>query len=390
VRAVTAAAEPGTVLARLRALAAEFARERRERQLRRELARADFDRIREAGFLLTAVPREHGGLWEDTRRSLRPVADAVRTLAHGDPSVALVCAMHPGVLAIWLIAPEAPPPVRDAWAAQRRQVFETARDGAWWGTIVSEPGTGGDITRTKAVARPAPSGEGYLITGQKGFGSGSGIMAFMVTTAVPAGEADADCFVLDMRQAPWDGSAGLTLSAAWDGHGMIATQSHAMAFRDVAATRLAWPGTFLELAGPVGGVAGCLFAAVAVGIVESALESARRDLRARGAALRPYEQVEWARAELEGWLIRQAHEGMLRAVERDGGAPLDVVQGKTAIAELAESALARICRVMGGGTFSRHSPYGFWLQDVRSLGFLRPTWGVAYDRLVEGAGAGVE
>ena len=52
----------------------------------------------------------------------------------------------------------------------------------------------------------------------------------MVTVAVPEGETAPDMFVLDMRDVPWDGSAGVTLTAAWDGHGMPGTQSHAMAF----------------------------------------------------------------------------------------------------------------------------------------------------------------
>jgi hypothetical protein len=61
------------------------------------------------------------------------------------------------------------------------------------------------------------------------------------------------------------------------------------------------------------------------------------------------------------------------------------VQGKTAIAELAETALGRICKVIGGGTFHRRSPLGHWYEDVRALGFLRPPWGLAYDRLIDGA-----
>jgi hypothetical protein len=54
--------------------------------------------------------------------------------------------------------------------------------------------------------------------------------------------------------------------------------------------------------------------------------------------------------------------------------------GKTAIAELAESALARLSRVIGGA-YSRRSPFGFWYEDVRALGFLRPPWGLAFDQL---------
>jgi hypothetical protein len=58
--------------------------------------------------------------------------------------------------------------------------------------------------------------------------------------------------------------------------------------------------------------------------------------------------VEWSKAELEGWLIQQAYEGMLRAIEQDRDRRLRAVQAKTAIAELAESVLRRISRVIGG------------------------------------------
>ena len=98
--------------------------------------------------------------------------------------------------------------------------------------------------------------------------------------------------------------------------------------------------------------------------------------------MRAFDRVEWARAESEGWLIDQAYEGMLRALE--SGAPRGAtLRAKTAIAELAESCLLRISRVVGGGTFSQRSPFGAWFEDVRALGFLRPPWGLAYDGLFE-------
>jgi hypothetical protein len=74
---------------------------------------------------------------------------------------------------------------------------------------------------------------------------------------------------------------------------------------------------------------------------------------------------------------------MLRAVEGPGQRAGAVVRGKTAIAELAESALTRICKVLGGGVYARHAPFGFCAQDVRALGYLRPPWGLAYDRLLD-------
>jgi alkylation response protein AidB-like acyl-CoA dehydrogenase len=375
-------------------VAARFAAQRGERQRRRELSAADFDELKAASLHLTGALAEHGGLWEDTARSTRPICELLRVLAQGDSSVALVCAMHPSVLAVWYASPQATPPatpaVQAAWDAQRRQVSESAAAGAWWGTIISEPGSGGDVFRTKAIARRDGggdgNGDGWRISGQKHFGSGSGITSYMITTAVAEGEAEPDLFFMDVRGVPWDGSAGVKLIAPWDGHGMIATQSHGMLFEDFPATRCAWPGNLRLLAPAANPFIQCTFTAVVVGIAETALDAARRQLAGRRASLTAYEQVEWTRAEKEGWLIRQAYEGMLRAVEEERpGAAREVLMGKTAVAELAEACLDRLCKVMGGGTYARFSPFGFWQQDVRALGFLRPPWTLAYDQLFQGA-----
>jgi alkylation response protein AidB-like acyl-CoA dehydrogenase len=229
-----------TILQNVGEVSFRFSTQRNERQQRVALVPADFAELRDAGFLLTGVPVEQGGVWESLHRSARPVCEILRILAHGDPSVALVCAMHPTVLALWLASPTAPSPFEEAWTAQRRRIFETARDGAWWGTITSEPGSGGDLARTKATARRRADGT-YLLSGHKQFGSGSGITSYMITTALAEGETTPDLFVLDMRGIPSDGSAGVALTAPWDGHGMRATQSHGMAFYGLSrdAKRLA-------------------------------------------------------------------------------------------------------------------------------------------------------
>jgi hypothetical protein len=126
-----------------------------------------------------------------------------------------------------------------------------------------------------------------------------------------------------------------------------------------------------------------------LGVVDEAIACADERVRPRGDSLRPYEQVEWARAVNDHWLATQAYEGMLRAVESGDTAAALVagLRGKTAVAELAEQTLLRIGRVVGGGTFSGSSPFSSWFEDVRALGFLRPPWGLAYDGLVAAATA---
>jgi alkylation response protein AidB-like acyl-CoA dehydrogenase len=380
------------VLVGVRAAAQDFAKDRGGRQVRRHLDAADFDRLAGTGFLRVGAPRSSGGLWEDVKRSTRPTCESLRALAQGDPSVALVCSMHPAVLSFWLVLKRAPSPYATAWREQQRWVAETALDGAWWGTITSEPGSGGDVGKSRALATSpprtlSPRGEGeaaYVLNGHKHFGSGSGVCSYMVTTAIPASEDSADWFFLDMRDARWDGSNGVKLVAEWDGHGMTATQSHAFEFTQFPVTRMAWPRNLRVVAGVAGAFVSSVFTAVVVGTVESAFESARGQVARKRETLRPYELVEWARVETEVWLIRQAYEGMLRAVEAKGsGALLDALHAKTGIAELAESVTGGICRVIGGGSFHRSSHFGAAFEDVRALGFLRPPWGLAFDSILQ-------
>jgi alkylation response protein AidB-like acyl-CoA dehydrogenase len=358
---------------------------RPERQARRHLEADDFAQLRDVGLLRTVVPEAMGGLWRSVPETTAQVCALYRTLGRADPSVALVSAMHPAVIGFWLA-----PAVEDAaWVEQRAAVAESALDGRQWGTITSEPGSGGDIalTRSTAVADGDATGliagQPYLVSGDKHFGSGSGITDHMITTALPEGEQEPAIFIIDTRDRPWDGSSGLSLLAAWDGIGMAATQSHAMRLESCPATRMAWNGPITAITLPAAPLVANLFTAVVLGVLDEAVETARGQLEGKKASLRAYEQVEWTRAEMDHWLAVQAFEGALRTVS--GGDQLRALhatlRAKQSVAELAEATLGRLARVIGGGTFSRRSPYSAWFEDVRALGFLRPPWGLAYDGL---------
>ncbi len=366
-------------------IANEWRGQRAERQARRHLDQADFDQLRGAGYLKMAVPEAMGGSWRDVATSTRSVCAVLRDLAGADPSVALVASMHPAVIGFWLARPEES---SAAWVTQREAVFASAADGRQWGTITSEPGSGGDIMRTKATATPDGAssplpGESYRVSGDKHFGSGSGVTSFMITTAIPDGEDAPMLFALDVRDRPWDGSAGLRLIAEWDGIGMAATQSHAMRLEGCPATRMAWDGAIEDITIAAAPLVSSLFTSVVLGVLDEAVGTARQQLAPKAETLRPYERVEWSRAELEHWLATQAFDGALRAVESGDHARAlhATLRAKESVAELAESCLSRLARVIGGGTFSRRSPFASWSEDVRALGYLRPPWGLAYDTL---------
>src|SRR5512134_2273299 len=159
------------VLAEIDAIASTWRSDRKDRQARRHLERTDFDLLREAGLLTLAIPVDAGGAWHGSQHSLRGVCEAYRCLARADPSVALVSSMHPAVITFWLASPD---PSQPAWEEQRRAVFASALAGDQWGTITSEPGSGGDILRTRSAAAPDTGGGGgagdlpggrYLVSG---------------------------------------------------------------------------------------------------------------------------------------------------------------------------------------------------------------------------------
>lgn len=373
--------------------------DRADRFAREGLEARDFDDLANIGFLRLAVPKEQGGAWESVPRSVGPIADALRVLAAADPSPTLVSAMHPAVLAFWLANPD---PAQPLWEEQRRAVFETAVEGAQWGTVTSEPGSGGDLARTRSQAKAAPDdavdvdvpGRRYLVSGDKHFGSGTGVCSFMFTTAIPEGEDAPAAFFVDARALLDGGRApGFTIAKEWDGAGMRATQSHAVRLDDCPAIRLEWGKPLDEIVMRAGPVNMCLFTGVVLGVLDEAIAYARERLQPRMESMRSYEQVEWSRATTDHWMAVQAYQGLLRTIE--AGDPVRSLHAglrcKTGVAELAERALLSVSRVVGGGTFSRSSPFSSWFEDVRALGFLRPPWGLAYDGLfatsmIDGAG----
>lgn len=353
---------------------------RAERMARKALDKADFEALAKAGLTLTGVPADLGGLWQGPARSARPVALLLRKLASVDPSLALVAAMHPTVLLMWMTGTSEDVPA--GWKKHRDNVLGEAGEGHWFGTIASEPGIAGDLLATKATAR-LETDNSWRMSGDKFMGSGSGITSFMLTVAVPDGEQRPDVFLLDMRAVDWDGSQGLKMVRPWDGMGMAATQSHAFRFDDVRVARHGLLGGALDLLPQIGPVIGFMFSAVFVGILDAAAAEARRILCKRAQTLSAFEQSSWIKAENQIWLAQQAFEGMARAMET-ATAGTDVLHGKLAIADLAETALNGLSHAIGGASLSQASPFGQWMQDVRALGYLRPPRALSYARILGG------
>lgn len=359
-----------------------LAPERDTRLTRRALDRADFEQLAAAGFTLCGVPETRGGLWSSAQASTRVCARLVRNIASVDPSLALVCAMHPTVMSFWSFAANER---GGAWSTQCDEVFDTALGGEFWGTMASEPGSGGNLleTKTKASADPDAGPLAFRLTGDKHMGSGSGITARMLTVAKPIGEDLPEVFLMRTAGLVWDGSNGMKLMREWDGYGMAATQSHAFRLDGMSAERYARPGQALELVPCVSAIIMTIFSSVIMGVLDAAINEATPLMRRRGDGSRAYERVEWVRANNDAWLAEQAWRGMLASLHEIDSAHWATGHGKLAISELAESVLTRLGRVIGGASFSRARPFGQWAQDIKALGLLRPPWALAIDQLFD-------
>ena len=109
-----------------------------------------------------------------------------------------------------------------------------------------------------------------------------------------------------------------------------------------------------------------MFTAVILGVIEVTIDTVRRRLYGKKDWVRSYEQTEWAHIEIECWLIHQAYEGMLSSVETGEGGTQDTRSGKEAVAQLAETVMLRICKVMGGGATPVAHPLAIGSKRCRS------------------------
>ena len=170
----------------------------------------DFDELRDAGYLLMAVPQEFGGLG----MSMAEVMRETRRLAYYAHADALALNMH--VYWTGLAA--------DMWRSGDKSLqwlLEAAGKGEVFAAGHAEPGN--DLPVLLSTAKAERVDGGYRFTGRKNFGSlgpaWTWLGAHAMDTSDPASPKVVHAFI--PRNA-----AGLRTEENWDVLGMRATQSH--------------------------------------------------------------------------------------------------------------------------------------------------------------------
>ena len=219
----------------------DFAADRKARQLRTQFDLADFDRLAEAGLLRTGLPADRGGLWANLSCRRAASASSTECSAGADPSVAAGSRRCTPRCSGSGSRPDLPTPTAPAGTTARLAIFDTVAAGRRWGTITSEPGSGGDVVahqgRRPCRARRPSGGSPATSTSAAAPASTS----YMLTTALPEARTSPTVLRRHPRTAPWDGSHGHH-AARPRGTARHGRDAEPRVARSTAARRRAWRG----------------------------------------------------------------------------------------------------------------------------------------------------
>ncbi|MBI1378530.1 MAG: acyl-CoA dehydrogenase [Frankiales bacterium] len=321
--------------------------------------------LRAAGLLGLMAPTRLGG----AGAGFADYAEVAMALASGAGATALVYNMHCSVTGALASTPDdvaRAMGVPDSYFAMRDRVLSAAVGGAFFGVAMSERGAGSRLSAITTSYEPVEGG--FRIRGSKTFCSGAGHAdAYLV--AARRGE------LLSYFLVP--AGPGVVVEETWDSMGMRATGSH-----DLHLDVVVSPDT---LVGGVEGIALLLaqvmpqwlvasYAAVYVGVAQSAIDAGVEHARTRGLERLPAVRARLGRAEAR---VAAARLVVLEAARRVDEAPGDpdtnrwVWRAKLTAGETAMDVAASVLEAAGTSATRRGNPLERIFRDAR-CGSLQP------------------
>lgn len=385
-------ADPVTIAERL---APRLAQRAAGYDLEAAFPQADIDDIRQAGLLALLVPERLGGLGAE----FADYARVAMALAQGSGATALLFNMHasvtgalagvPDELARQLGAPE-------EFFDSRDRILRRAAEGAMYGVAITERSAGSRLSALQTSY--APEGGGYQITGEKSVCSGAGFLDGYLVAARAEGRADADAQISYFLVPA---GAGAVATGEWDPLGMRATASRGLRLdaRVPADALIGFEGLALLLAYALPQWLVASYAAVYVGLAQSALAHAVEHLRGREAVATPGPAAEpqrgaltrlasvrarVGRADAQIEAARAALEEAARRVDLDPGKPETnraVYRAKLLAGDVAMDISASLCEACGLGALSRPGPLERIFRDARCGAVMPPSSDVCADYL---------
>ncbi len=271
-----------------RNLAAQFREGAAERDRERRLPIAEIDQFSQSGLWGITVPKAYGG----AGASNVTLAEVTAIISEADASLGQIPQNHFYMVeALRLGGTE----------EQKQRYFTRVLDGDRLGNAFTEIGT---RTPVEFKTRIVPSGDGYVLSGQKFYSTGS-LFAHLILV-VALNEQDRTHVVFLERATP-----GLQIIDDWSGFGQRTTGSGTTTFDAIPVRKdqvIPHQDVF-DRPTPMGPVAQIIHAAVETGIARAALKDTLDFTRQYA---RPWFETKYERGTDDPHLIAQAGELVIR------------------------------------------------------------------------------
>ncbi len=330
---------------------------------------ADFADLRAQGLLGLMVPSRLGG----PGATFTDYVEVAMALASGNGATALVFNMHasitgalaqtPDELARFLGVPE-------TYFGARDRILEGARDGAFYAVAMSERGAGSRLSKITTTYESIDSG--YHLKGAKTFVSGAG---FADAYLIAAKSHIADPPEVSHFLVP--AADGLTVEQTWDSLGMRATGSQDLHIDiDVSPDTLigGMEGLTLLLAQVMPQWLVASYAAVYVGVAQSAIDAAIEHVKLRNLSALPAVRARIGRADASVAAARLAVREAARRIDTEPGEAETnqwVYRAKLLAGQTAMDVAASMLEAAGTSATRRGHPLERIYRDAR-CGSLQP------------------
>lgn len=326
----------------------------------------DFADLRSAGLMGLMAPTRLGG----AGAGFAQYAEVAMALAEANGATALVYNMHCSIIGALASLPDEVAlalGVPDSYFAMRDRVLSDAAGGAFYAVAMSERGSGSRLSGVTTTYE-SQGGDGYVIRGSKTFCSGAGHADGYL---VAARNGDLVSYFL-VPAGP-----GVSVEKTWDSLGMRATGS-----QDLHLDVVAPPDSLL------GGVEGLTlllaqvmpqwlvasYAAVYVGVAQSAVDHAVRHVQDRGTSHLPAVRARLGRADARVAAARLVVLEAARRIDCDPGTPDTnrwIWRAKLMAGETAMEVAASMLEAAGTSAMRKGHPLERIFRDAR-CGSLQP------------------
>ncbi|MEP7216484.1 MAG: acyl-CoA dehydrogenase family protein [Anaerolineaceae bacterium] len=353
-----------SALRRARALADRFALTAAEVDRTAAFPFANFEALRDTGLLNLTVPTRLGG----TGAGLETACRVVSTIGGGEPSTALVYAMH--------LIYHALPALNGVWTPSVHEMLcrESLAGIALINVMRVEPELGTPTRGGLPSMTAVRTASGWRVSGHKMYATGSPLLRYFICWSRTAGDDPQVGWFVVPRDAP-----GLRIVETWDHMGMRATGSHDLILENVEipaeyAVDIRAPGAWLPPDPVQSSWNNLVLAALYHGIARAAATWLRGYLHDRvpanlGTSLATLPRFQSSIGEIEGLLWENERLIFGLAAELDVGGYDPRVASQTGFAKFAATnnavkAVDIAMSLIGNPGLSRSNPLERYHRDV--------------------------